>query len=288
MDKSLIDQFILNSLNEDVGDGDHTSLATISEGKQGKAKLLVKDEGILAGVELAVEIFHIVDANLKVNVFIHDGTRVKPNDIALDVEGDAQSILKAERLVLNCMQRMSGIATKTRQIVDILQGTNTQVLDTRKTTPGMRYLEKWAVRIGGGVNHRFGLHDMILIKDNHVDYAGGIREAIEKTHDYLKKQNKKLAIEIEVRNLEELELVLQTGGVNRILLDNFNFRDLREAVNIIEGRYITEASGGITIDNIREYAACGVDYISVGALTHSVKSLDLSLKAVMAESKISS
>jgi len=288
LDKSLIDQFILNSLNEDVGDGDHTSLATISEGKQGKAKLLVKDEGILAGVELAVEIFHIVDANLKVNVFIHDGTRVKPNDIALDVEGDAQSILKAERLVLNCMQRMSGIATKTRQIVDILQGTNTQVLDTRKTTPGMRYLEKWAVRIGGGVNHRFGLHDMILIKDNHVDYAGGIREAIEKTHDYLKKQNKKLAIEIEVRNLEELELVLQTGGVNRILLDNFNFRDLREAVNIIEGRYITEASGGITIDNIREYAACGVDYISVGALTHSVKSLDLSLKAVMAESKISS
>ena len=281
MDKSVIDQFIINALNEDVGDGDHTSLATISEGTKGKAKLLVKDEGILAGVELAIEIFDIVDPNLKVAIFISDGAKVKPNDIAFEVEGDAQSILKAERLVLNCMQRMSGIATKTREIVDILQGTNTQVLDTRKTTPGMRYLEKWAVRIGGGVNHRFGLYDMILIKDNHVDYAGGIREAIEKAQDYIKKQNKKLAIEIEVRNLEELELVLQTGGVNRILLDNFSFRDLKEAVNIIEGRYITEASGGITIDNILEYAACGVDYISVGALTHSVKSLDLSLKAVM-------
>jgi nicotinate-nucleotide pyrophosphorylase (carboxylating) len=281
LDKSLIDQFILNSLSEDVGDGDHTSLATISEGTTGTAKLLVKDEGILAGVELAAEIFHVVDPGLKLNILIEDGAKVKPNDIAFEVEGDAKSILKAERLVLNCMQRMSGIATKTREIVDILKGTNTKVLDTRKTTPGMRYLEKWAVRIGGGVNHRFGLYDMILIKDNHVDYAGGIQEAIEKTLEYLKTKNKKLAVEIEVRNLEELELVLQTGGVNRILLDNFNFRDLKEAVNIIEGRYITEASGGITIDNILEYAACGVDYISVGALTHSVKSLDLSLKAVV-------
>ncbi len=281
MDKSLIDQFILNSLSEDVGDGDHTSLATISEGTTGTAKLLVKDEGILAGVELAAEIFHVVDPGLKLNILIEDGAKVKSNDIAFEVEGDAKSILKAERLVLNCMQRMSGIATKTREIVDILKGTNTKVLDTRKTTPGMRYLEKWAVRIGGGVNHRFGLYDMILIKDNHVDYAGGIQEAIEKTLEYLKTKNKKLAVEIEVRNLEELELVLQTGGVNRILLDNFNFRDLKEAVNIIEGRYITEASGGITIDNILEYAACGVDYISVGALTHSVKSLDLSLKAVV-------
>ncbi|MGZ3872290.1 MAG: carboxylating nicotinate-nucleotide diphosphorylase [Mucilaginibacter sp.] len=280
MDKQLIDQFILNALAEDVGDGDHTSLATIPAGTKGKAKLLVKDEGILAGVELALEIFKLVNPELKVKVLINDGEKVKPNDVAFEVEGDAQSILKAERIVLNCMQRMSGIATKTHEIVDILQGTNTQVLDTRKTTPGMRYLEKWAVRIGGGVNHRFGLYDMILIKDNHVDYSGGITRAIENAQQYLINQNKKLAIEIEVRNLDELQQVLQTGGVNRILLDNFNFHDLREAVNMINGRFITEASGGITIDNIREYAACGVDYISVGALTHSVKSLDLSLKAV--------
>ena len=280
MDKQIIHHFIINALAEDVGDGDHTSLATIPDGTTGKAKLLVKDEGILAGIELAVEIFNQVDSNLKVNIFLKDGAEVKPKDIAFEVEGDAQNILKAERLVLNCMQRMSGIATKTREIVDLLKGTNTKVLDTRKTTPGLRYLEKWAVRIGGGVNHRFGLYDMILIKDNHVDYSGGIRRAIENTHAYLEKLNKKLAIEIEVRNLEELEQVLQTGGVNRILLDNFNFIDLRQAVNIIEGRYITEASGGITIDNIRQYAECGVDYISVGALTHSVKSLDMSLKAV--------
>jgi nicotinate-nucleotide pyrophosphorylase (carboxylating) len=280
LDKLLIDQFILSSLNEDVGDGDHTSLATIPAGTKGKAKLLVKDEGILAGVELALEIFHIVDAGLKVTTFLNDGDKIKPKDIAFEVEGDAQNILKAERLVLNCMQRMSGIATKTREIVDILQGTNTKVLDTRKTTPGLRYLEKWAVRIGGGVNHRFGLYDMILIKDNHVDYSGGIRQAIENAQQYIINQNKKLAIEIEVRNFDELQQVLQTGGINRILLDNFNLDDLREAVKIISGRFITEASGGITIDNVREYAACGVDYISVGALTHSVKSLDLSLKAV--------
>jgi nicotinate-nucleotide pyrophosphorylase (carboxylating) len=280
LDKQIIHQFIANALAEDVGDGDHTSLATIPDGTIGKAKLLVKDYGILAGVELAITIFSQVDKGLKVTVFLNDGAEVKPMDIAFEVEGDAQSILKAERLVLNCMQRMSGIATKTREIVDLLEGTNTKVLDTRKTTPGFRYFEKWAVRIGGGVNHRFGLYDMILIKDNHVDYSGGIRQAIENTHLYLEKQNKKLAIEIEVRNLEELEQVLQTGGVNRILLDNFNFDDLCQAVNIIEGRYITEASGGITIDNIRRYAECGVDYISVGALTHSVKSLDLSLKAV--------
>ena len=280
MDKQLIDQFILNSLTEDVGDGDHTSLATIPAGTKGKAKLLVKDEGILAGVELALEIFHIIDAGLRVTVFINDGAKVKPKDVAFEVEGDAQNILKAERLVLNCMQRMSGIATKTREIVDLLQGTNTKVLDTRKTTPGLRYLEKWAVRLGGGVNHRFGLYDMILIKDNHVDYSGGIRRAIENTQQYLATQNKKLAIEIEVRNMEELRQVLEVGGVNRILLDNFSFTDLRDAVNFIDGRFITEASGGITIDNIREYAECGVDYISVGALTHSVKSLDLSLKAV--------
>lgn len=280
MDKEIIDQFILDSLKEDVGDGDHTSLATIPAGTKGKAKLLVKDEGILAGVELTLEIFHIVDESLKPTVFLNDGAKIKPGDIVLEVEGDAQSILKAERLVLNCMQRMSGIATKTRQIVDILKDTNTKVLDTRKTTPGLRYLEKWAVRIGGGVNHRFGLYDMILIKDNHVDYSGGIKNAIENTQQYLKANNKNLEIEIEVRNLDELGQVLQTGGINRILLDNFDFGNLKKAVKLIGGRYTTEASGGITIDNIREYAECGVDYISIGALTHSVKSLDLSLKAV--------
>jgi nicotinate-nucleotide pyrophosphorylase (carboxylating) len=280
LDKQLIDQFIINALQEDVGDGDHTSLATIPADTTGKAKLLVKDNGILAGIELAAEIFHVVDPKLKLNVFLKDGAKIKYGDIAFEVEGNAQSILKAERLVLNCMQHMSGIATVTGEIVDVLKGTNTKVLDTRKTTPGMRYLEKWAVRIGGGVNHRFGLYDMILIKDNHVDYAGGIRQAIENAQAYLKEKNKKLAIEIEVRNLDELDQVLQTGGVDRILLDNFNFNDLRDAVDVIEGRYITEASGGITIDNIREYADCGVDYISVGALTHSVRSLDLSLKAV--------
>jgi len=279
LDKEIIDPFIINALKEDVGDGDHTSLATIAAGTQGKAKLLVKDEGILAGIELAGEIFHIVDPNLKLNIHLNDGAKIKPGDIAFEVEGDAQSILTAERLVLNCMQRMSGIATKTRHITEILKDTQTKVLDTRKTTPGMRYLEKWAVRIGGGVNHRFGLYDMILIKDNHVDYSGGIKQAIEKTRAYLKKQNKNLAIEIEVRNLDELQQVLQTGGVDRILLDNFNFIDLKNAVNIIGGRCITEASGGITIDNIRDYALAGVDFISVGALTHSVKSLDLSLKA---------
>lgn len=280
MDKVIINSFIAGALAEDIGDGDHTSLATIPAGTQGKAKLLVKDSGILAGVELAVKIFEQVDPKLKVHVFLNDGAEIKPKDIALEVEGDAQSILKAERLVLNCMQRMSGIATKTHQIVEALKGTNTKVLDTRKTTPGMRYLEKWAVKIGGGVNHRFGLFDMILIKDNHVDYSGGIRKAIENAKNYLQKTNKKLAIEIEVRDLAELEQVLETGGIDRILLDNFNFDDLRRAVRIIDGKYSTEASGGITTDNIRQYAECGVDYISVGALTHSVKSLDLSLKAV--------
>lgn len=280
MDKKYVDQFIINALTEDVGDGDHTSFATVPADTTGKAKLLVKDNGVLAGVELAVEIFRIVDENLKLTIFLKDGADVKYGDVAFEVEGNAQSILKAERLVLNCMQHMSGIATRTNEIVDVLKGYNTKVLDTRKTTPGLRYLEKWAVRIGGGVNHRFGLYDMILIKDNHVDYAGGISEAIEGAKHYLAANNKKLAIEIEVRNIEELNEVLQNGGVDRILLDNFNFNDLRDAVNMIEGKFITEASGGITIDNIREYAACGVDYISVGALTHSVKSLDLSLKAI--------
>lgn len=280
MDKEYIYPFIANALAEDVGDGDHTSLATIPAGTQGKAKLLVKDTGILAGVELAIEIFKQVDSNLKVNVLLHDGSEIKPKDIVFEVEGDAQSILTAERLVLNCMQRMSGVATKTHEIVELLKGTGAKVLDTRKTTPGMRYLEKWAVKIGGGVNHRFGLFDMILIKDNHVDYSGGIKQAIQNTKDYLQKTGKKLAIEIEVRNLSELQQVLDAGGIDRILLDNFNFDDLRKAVCMVGGKYETEASGGITINNIRQYAECGVDYISVGALTHSVKSLDLSLKAV--------
>lgn len=280
MDIELVQPFIDNALKEDVGDGDHTSLATIPPDTAGKARLLVKDYGIIAGVELAEYVFHRVDKKLKVDIFIKDGTEVKPKDVVLEVEGNVISILTAERLVLNCMQRMSGIATNTDHIVDLLKGTNTQVLDTRKTTPGMRYLEKWAVRIGGGVNHRFGLYDMILIKDNHVDYSGGIARAIENAHHYIQKSGKKLAIEIEVRNQEELDEVLATGGVDRILLDNFNFTDLKQAVNIIEGRYITEASGGITVDNVRDYANCGVDYVSIGALTHSVKCLDLSLKAV--------
>jgi len=280
LDKQVIHQFISGALAEDIGDGDHTSLATIPGNTIGKAKLLVKDQGILAGVELAVEIFHQVDSTLKVSLFMHDGDQVKPGDVAFEVEGDAKSILTAERLVLNCMQRMSGIATKTHKIVELLKGTKAKVLDTRKTTPGLRYLEKWAVRIGGGVNHRFGLYDMILIKDNHVDYSGGIKQAIENTRQYLNEKNKHLDIEIEVRNLDELEQALQAGGINRILLDNFNYEDMRKAVARVNGAYVTEASGGITIDNIREYAECGVDYISVGALTHSVKSLDLSLKAI--------
>ena len=280
MDKEYIHSFIANALAEDVGDGDHTSRATIPAGTQGKAKLLVKDTGILAGVDLALEIFKQVDPDLKMNVLLQDGAPIKPKDIVLEVEGDAQSILTAERLVLNCMQRMSGVATKTHEIAELLKGTRTKVLDTRKTTPGMRYLEKLAVKIGGGVNHRFGLFYMILIKDNHVDYSGGIKRAIQNAKDYLQKTGRKLAIEIEVRNLEELQQVLDAGGIDRILLDNFNFDDLRKAVGMVGGKFDTEASGGITIENIRQYAECGVDYISVGALTHSVRSLDLSLKAV--------
>ncbi|WDF56858.1 carboxylating nicotinate-nucleotide diphosphorylase [Mucilaginibacter sp. KACC 22063] len=282
MDKELIHQFIQSALAEDVGDGDHTSLSTILPGTQGKAQLLVKEDGIIAGVELALEIFKEVDPQLNVEVFINDGEAVKVKDVVLTVSGSVHSILKAERLVLNCMQRMSGIATRTHEIVEMLEHTGTKVLDTRKTTPGVRYLEKWAVRIGGGVNHRFGLYDMILIKDNHVDYSGGIKNAINNAHQYLQEQNKKLQIEIEVRNLEELEEVLHTGGVDRILLDNFTPDMICQAISLNEGRYVTEASGGITPDNILDYASCGVDYISVGALTHSVKSLDLSLKAVKA------
>lgn len=279
MDKQVIHQFIKNAIAEDLGDGDHTSLSTIPANAQGKAQLIIKEDGIIAGVELALQIFNQVDANLKTEVFIQDGAAVKYGDIALTVSGSSQSILLAERLVLNCMQRMSGIATKTNHIVKLLSGYPTQLLDTRKTTPGLRYLEKWAVRIGGGVNHRIGLYDMILIKDNHVDYAGGIANAIHAANQYLKNKNKQLQIEIEVRNLAELGQVLETGNVNRIMLDNFSFADLKAAVHLINKQYITEASGGIVEANVAAYAACGVDYISMGALTHSVKSLDMSLKA---------
>lgn len=280
MDKILIHDFIVKSLAEDVGDGDHTSLATIPAGTQGKAKLLVKEEGILAGVELATEIFKQIDANIKLDILMHDGDTIKKGNIVFTVEGSSHSILKAERLVLNCMQRMSAIATQTHNIVELINDTHTKILDTRKTTPGFRYLEKWAVKIGGGVNHRFGLYDMILIKDNHVDYSGGIANAINNAKNYLAENNKSLDIEIEVRNLHELDEVLMTGGVQRIMLDNFSLTDLRRAVETINGQYITEASGGITVENVHDYAKCGVDYISIGALTHSVKSLDLSLKAV--------
>lgn len=279
MDKQIIDQFIKNAVAEDLGDGDHTSLSTIPANAQGKAKLLIKEDGIIAGVELAVAIFNYIDAQLITEVMITDGAEVKYGDIALTVSGSTHSILLAERLVLNCMQRMSGIATKTNRIVKSLATYSTKLLDTRKTTPGLRYLEKWAVRIGGGVNHRIGLYDMILIKDNHVDYAGGISNAINAANQYLTDKGKKLQIEIEVRNLSELNDVLTTGGVDRIMLDNFSFADLKAAVSTIDGRFITEASGGITEENVIEYAACGVDFISMGALTHSVKSLDMSLKA---------
>ncbi|WP_214229196.1 carboxylating nicotinate-nucleotide diphosphorylase [Pedobacter sp. B4-66] len=279
MDKQIIDQFIKNAIAEDLGDGDHTSLSTIPANAQGKAKLLIKEDGIVAGVELALQIFSHIDPRLEIEVFINDGAAVKYGDIVLTVSGSTHSILLAERLVLNCMQRMSGIATKTNQVVALLGNYKTKLLDTRKTTPGLRYLEKWAVRIGGGVNHRIGLYDMILIKDNHVDYAGGIANAINSANQYLKDKNKALDIEIEVRNLSELNEVLQSGNVNRIMLDNFTFDNLKEAVKLIDGKYITEASGGITEENVAEYAACGVDFISMGALTHSVKSLDMSLKA---------
>lgn len=279
MDKQIIEQFIKNAVAEDRGDGDHTSLSTIPAGTQGKAQLIIKEDGILAGITLAVEIFSYIDPLLVVNILLEDGAAVKYGDIALTVSGSTHSILLAERLVLNCMQRMSGIATKTHAIVQLISGYPTRILDTRKTTPGLRYLEKWAVRIGGGVNHRIGLYDMILIKDNHVDYAGGIKNAIRAANEYLVAQGKDLQIEIEVRNLSELNDVIEEGHIDRIMLDNFSFDDLKKAVSTIDGRFISEASGGITEENVAEYAACGVDFISIGALTHSVKSLDMSLKA---------
>ena len=280
LNKTILEPFIRQALAEDVGDGDHTSLSTIPEGKTGRAKLLVKDEGVLAGASVAVEIFKTVDAGLQVDILISDGQVIHHGDIAFYVSGSVHAILTAERIVLNIMQRMSGIATTTNNIVKLLKGTGTKVLDTRKTTPGMRYLEKLAVKIGGGENHRFGLYDMILIKDNHVDYAGGTTKAIQAAKAYLESKQIRIPIEIEVRNLDELNEVIESGGVDRILLDNFTFNKLKEAITLINRRFITEASGGITEDNVLEYARCGVDYVSMGALTHSVKSLDMSLKAV--------
>ncbi len=265
---------------EDIGDGDHTTLSCIPYEATGKSQLIIKENGILAGVEIAREIFKSFDPELKMTVFITDGSIVKPGDIAFVVEGRVQSLLQTERLMLNILQRMSGVATRTNQYVKMLEGTKTRVLDTRKTTPGLRLLEKEAVKTGGGVNHRIGLYDMILLKDNHVDFAGGIEQAIRRTHNYLKEKGKNLKIEIEVRNFDELEQVISVGGVDRIMLDNFSVENTRKAVQMIDGKFETESSGGITFDTLRQYAECGVDYISVGALTHSVKSLDMSFKAV--------
>ena len=275
----LVDRLIGLAFAEDIGDGDHTTLSCIPDDAMGKSKLLVKETGILAGVAVAKRVFADFDPELKMEIFMDDGTPVKPGDVAFTVEGKVRSLLQTERLMLNIMQRMSGIATMTNRYVKRLEGTHTRVLDTRKTTPGMRMLEKEAVKIGGGVNHRIGLFDMILLKDNHVDFAGGIEKAIQRANDYCKEKGKDLKIEIEVRNFDELQRVLDYGGVDRIMLDNFSVADTRKAVQMIGGRYETESSGGITFDTLRDYAECGVDFISVGALTHSVKGLDMSFKA---------
>ena len=278
--KTELDLIIKNAIREDVGDGDHSSLACIPASAKGKAKLLVKDKGIIAGVDFAKQVFQYVDKNLEVEVLINDGSSVKFGDIAFYVSGSSQSILKAERLVLNAMQRMSAIATKTNYFVKLLQGTETKILDTRKTTPGIRALEKWAVKIGGGENHRFALYDMIMLKDNHIDFAGGITKAIEKTQKYLKDKNLDLKIIVEARNLKEVGIILESNGVYRILLDNFSFEDTKKAVKMIGDQCLTESSGGINEETIRKYAECGVDFISSGALTHSIYNMDLSLKAV--------
>lgn len=277
--EELNDRLIDLAFAEDIGDGDHTTLCCIPKDAMGKSKLLIKEEGILAGVEIAKEVFRRFDPEMQVEVFLQDGAHVKPGDVAMVVTGRVQSLLQTERLMLNIMQRMSGIATMTHKYVKRLEGTKTRVLDTRKTTPGMRMLEKAAVKIGGGVNHRIGLFDMILLKDNHVDFAGGIANAINRCHAYLKEKGKDLKIEIEVRNLDELWQVLDIGGVDRVMFDNFSLEDTRKGVEMVAGRIETESSGGITFDTIRDYAECGVDFISVGALTHSVKGLDMSFKA---------
>jgi nicotinate-nucleotide pyrophosphorylase (carboxylating) len=277
---NYIDDLIDIAIKEDIGDGDHTSLSCIPKNANGKAQLLVKEQGIIAGIELAERIFSKIDSTLKFKQLLNDGEFVKVGDIAFTIEGSSHSILQAERLVLNFMQRMSGIASNTNYYVKLLDGLKTKILDTRKTTPGLRLIEKWAVKIGGGLNHRMGLYDMIMIKDNHVDYAGGIAAAINSTQEYLKKTNKQLKIEVEARNLNELKEIIAIGGIHRIMLDNFSFEDMRTAVKLINGKYETEASGGITDKTIREYAECGVDFISVGALTHQINSIDLSLKAI--------
>lgn len=275
-----VELIIANAIREDVGDGDHSSLACIPADAPGKAKLLVKDQGIIAGVSFAKEVFNYVDSELELDLLINDGEPVKHGDIVFYVEGKAQSILKAERLVLNGMQRMSAIATKTKSFADLLQGTKTKILDTRKTTPGIRALEKMAVLIGGGKNHRFALYDMIMLKDNHIDFAGGITQAITKTKAYLKQENRDLKIIVEARNLREVEEILKAGPIHRILLDNFNYDETRKAVALIGNTCQSESSGGITLETAKKYADCGVDYISSGALTHSVYNMDLSLKAV--------
>ena len=277
--EQLIDELIDLAFAEDIGDGDHTTLCCIPDTAMGKSRLLIKEPGILAGVEIARKIFHRFDPDLKMTVYIEDGTAVKPGDVAFVVEGRVQSLLQTERLMLNVMQRMSGIATMTHRYVKKLEGLHTRILDTRKTTPGMRMLEKEAVKIGGGVNHRIGLFDMILLKDNHVDFAGGIDKAITRAKEYCKAKGKDLKIEIEVRNFDELQQVLDLGGVDRIMLDNFTPENTRKAVEMVGERVELESSGGITFDTLRDYAECGVDYISVGALTHSVKGLDMSFKA---------
>ncbi len=280
MENRILREFITNSLAEDLGDGDHTSLACIPEDARGKAKLLIKEHGVLAGIRVATEVFSVIDKNLRTDLLLNDGAKVFPGDIAFYLEGNQQSILKSERLVLNIMQRMSGIATSTREYADQLSGLNTKILDTRKTTPLFRFLEKEAVRIGGGVNHRMGLFDMILLKDNHIDYAGGIEKAVLKTREYLKRNNLDLKVEIEARSLDDVKRIISVGGVDRIMLDNFSVGDTLTAVKEIAGRYETESSGGIDLSTIRSYAECGVDFISVGALTHHIKSLDMSLKAI--------
>ena len=276
----MLEQDIKHWLAEDIGDGDHITLCCIPADAIGRSRLIVKDTGIIAGIEVAKKVFEIFDKELRITQYMHDGDEVKPKDIAFEVEGKVRSLLQTERLMLNIMQRMSGIATRTREYVKLLEGTRTRILDTRKTTPGLRMLEKEAVLIGGGCNHRIGLYDMILLKDNHIDFAGGISQAIDRANKYLKDNNKNLKIEIEVRNFDELNEVLASGNVNRIMLDNFSVADTRKAVEIIGGRFETESSGGITETTIREYALAGVDYISVGALTHSIKSLDMSFKAI--------
>ncbi len=271
---------IKNAIREDVGDGDHSSLACIPTNAVGKAKLLVKDDGIIAGVEFAKQIFNYVDDNLEIETLINDGEKVKYGDIVFYVSGSSQSILKAERLVLNAMQRMSAIATKTRMFMDLLAGTKTKILDTRKTTPGIRAIEKWAVKIGGGENHRFALYDMIMLKDNHIDFAGGVVKAIEKTQTYLKETGRNLKIIVEARDLTEIKKILTKDNIHRILIDNFNYEDTKKAVAMIGDKCQTESSGGINEKTVRKYAECGVNYISSGALTHSIYNMDLSLKAV--------